>query len=81
MIHLMARGGPLGRRGPPRDAPASGKGRNALGGSPRVTEGRLPMTAHSVALRLWGAAPRREPRLTSGQGKPVKWVIISEHWY
>ena len=39
------------------------------------------MTARGVALRFWGVTPRREPRLTSGQGKPVKWVIINEHWY
>ena len=32
MTHLMARCGPPGRRGPRRDAPASGKGRNAPGG-------------------------------------------------
>ena len=32
MTHLMARGGPPDRRGPQRDATASGKGRNAAGG-------------------------------------------------
>jgi hypothetical protein len=72
MTHLMARGGPPGRRGPRRDAPASGKGRNAPGGPPRATEGRVPLTARCVALRLWCAAPRRGSRLTSEQGKPVK---------
>jgi hypothetical protein len=81
MTHLMAPGGPPGRRGPRRDAPASGKGRNAPGGPPRATEGRVPLSARSVALRLWCAAPRREPRLTSGQGNPVKWVIINDPWY
>ncbi len=53
MAHLMARSGPPGRRGPRRDAPASGKDRNAPGGPPRATEGRLPLTARCVALRLW----------------------------
>ncbi len=72
MTHLMARGGPPGRRGPRRDAPASGKGRNAPGGPPRATEGRFPVTPRGVAVRLWWATPRREPRLTGGQGKPVK---------
>ncbi len=52
MTHLMAHGGPPGRRGPPRDANASGKGRNAPGGPPRATEGRLPLTARCVAVRL-----------------------------
>ncbi len=52
MTHLMARGGPPGRRGPQSDATASGKGRNAPGGPPRVTEGRLPLTARCVAVRL-----------------------------
>ena len=81
MTHLMVRGDPPGRRGPRRDAPASGKGRNAHGGSPRTTAGRFPLAARGVAARLWCEAPRRKPRLTSSQGKPVKWVIISEHWY
>jgi hypothetical protein len=53
----------------------------APGGPPRATEGRFPLTARGVALRSWCAAPRREPRLTSGQGKPVKWAFISELWY
>ena len=26
-------------------------------------------------------APLREPRLTDGQGNPVKWVIINAPWY
>jgi hypothetical protein len=39
---------------------------------PCATEGRFPLTARGVAARLWRAAPRREPRLTSEQGKPVK---------
>ena len=34
--------------------------------------GRVPLTARGVAARLWRAAPPRAPRLTSGQGKPVK---------
>jgi hypothetical protein len=29
----------------------------------------------------WRKTPRREPRLTSGQGSPVKWVVINEHRY
>ena len=60
--------------GAPRPAgqPASGKGRNASGGPRSPTGGRLPLTARDVAVRLWCAAPRHEPRLTSGQGKPVK---------
>jgi len=70
--HLMARGGPPGRRGLQCDACASGEGRNAPGGPPRATGGRLPLTARGVAARLWCEAPRREPRLTSGKGKPVK---------
>jgi hypothetical protein len=39
MTHLMARGGPPDRRGPRRDAAASGKGRNAPGG-PRLANGQ-----------------------------------------
>ena len=72
MTHLMARGSLSGRRGPQRDACASVKARNAPGGLPRTTEGRVPLTTRGVALRLWYTAPRREPRLTSGQGNPVK---------
>ena len=72
MTHLMARSGPLGRRGPQRDAPASGKGRNAPGGPLRATAGRLCLPARCVALRLRYSAPRREARLTGGQAKPVK---------
>jgi hypothetical protein len=53
MTHLMACGGPPGRRGPQRDAPVSGKGRNAPGGPPRATAGRLLVTVRGVALRLW----------------------------
>ncbi len=41
MTHLMACGDPPGRRGPRRDAIASGKGRNAPGGSPHATAGRV----------------------------------------
>jgi hypothetical protein len=81
MTHLMTHGGTLGRRGPQRDARASGKGRNAPGGPPCVTGGRVPLSARGVAARLWCAAPRREPRLTSGQGNPVKWVTIYDPWY
>jgi hypothetical protein len=55
MTHLMARGGPPGRRGLRRDAPASGKGRNAPGGPPRATEGRFPLPTRCVAFRLWYA--------------------------
>jgi len=72
MTHLMARGGPPGRRGPQRDATASGKGRNAPGGPPCATEGRVCLTARGVALRLRYPAPRREARLTGGQANPVK---------
>jgi len=43
--------------------------------------GRVPLAARCVALRLWCPAPRRDPRLTSGKGNPVKGVIINEHWY
>ncbi len=40
---------------------------------------RAPLAALRSAC---GAqAPRRDPRLTSGQGNPVKWVIISDPWY
>jgi hypothetical protein len=39
------------------------------------------MCARGVAAPLWCAAPRRAPRLTGDQGKPVKYVVISEHWY
>ncbi len=53
MTHLMARGGPPGRRGPRRDAPVSGKDRNAPGGPPRATAGRHPLPARCVAVRLW----------------------------
>ncbi len=52
MTHLMARGGPPGRRGPRHDATASGKGRNAPGGPPRPTAGRFPLSARCVAARL-----------------------------
>ena len=72
MTHLMARGGPPDRRGPQRDAIASGKGRNAAGGPPRATEGRVCLTARGVALRLRYIAPLREARLTGGQANPVK---------
>ena len=72
MTHLMAPSGPPGRRGPRRDATASGKSRNAHGGPLGATGGRFPLTARGVALRLWCAAPRREALLTSRQGKPVK---------
>jgi len=85
MTHLMARGGPPGRRSPRRDARASGpasiRGRNAPGGPPRATEGRVCLTARCVALRLRYIAPPREPRLTGGQANPVKWVIINAPWY
>ena len=81
MTHLMARGGPPGRRGPQRDARVSGKGRNAPGGPPRATAGRVCLTARGVALRLRYIAPLREARLTGGQANPVKWVIISVPWY
>ena len=72
MTHLMARIGPPGRRGPQRDAVASGKGRNAPGGPLRATEGRVCLSARCVALRLRYNAPRREARLTGGQANPVK---------
>ncbi len=63
MTHLMARGGPPGRRGPRRDAGASGKGRNAPGGPSRATAGRVPLTARCVAVRLRcaGTAARTAP--------------------
>ena len=72
MTHLMAHGGPPGRRGPRRDAIASGKGRNAPGGPPRATEGRVCLPARGVALRLRYTAPLRETRLARGQANPVK---------
>ncbi len=81
MTHLMARGGPPGRRGPQRDAGASGKGRNAPGGPLRATEGRVCLPARGVALRLRYRAPLREARLAGGQANPVKCVIISAPWY
>ena len=81
MTYLMTRGDPPGRRGPRRDAPACATGRNAPGGQPRPTGGRAPLPARGVALRLWFAAPRRDPRLASGQWSLVKWVIINEPWY
>ena len=52
MTHLMARGGPPDRRGSQRDAGASGKRRNAAGGPPRATAGRVCLTARGVAPRL-----------------------------
>ena len=55
MTHLMMPSGSPGRRGPQRDAPASGKVRNAHGGPLGLTEGRVPLTARGVAARLWCA--------------------------
>ena len=81
MTHLMVHGSLLGRRGPQRDAFASGKGHNAPGGLPCTTEGRFPLPARGVAVRLRCAAPPRDPRLTGGPGQPVKWVIINAPWY
>ena len=72
MTHLMARGGPPGRRDPQRDADASRKGRNAPGGPPRATAGRVCLPARGVALRLRYNAPLREARLAGGQANPVK---------
>ena len=76
MTHLMAHGGPPGRRGPRRDARASGPGtvggRNAAGGPSRATAGRVCLTARCVALRLRYPAPLHEARLTGGQANPVK---------
>ncbi len=76
MTHLMARGGPPGRRGPQRDAIASGPGavggRNAPGGPPRATAGRVYEPARGVALRLRYNAPLREARLAGGHANPVK---------
>ena len=72
MTHLMARCGPPDRRGPQRDAIASGKGRNAAGGPQRATAGRVCLTARGVALRLRYSAPLREARLAGGQANPVK---------
>ena len=70
MTHLMARGGPPGRRGPRRDARASGKGRNAPGGPPRATAGRAsldrplrcaPLTVRRTAARTAPDGRTREP--------------------
>ena len=72
MTHLIAHGGPPDRRGPQRDAHASGKGRNAAGGPPCATEGRVCLPARCVALRLRYNAPLREARLAGGQANPVK---------
>ena len=76
MTHLMARGGPPGRRGPQRDAGASGPGafggRNAPGEPPRATAGRVCLPARGVALRLRYNAPLREARLADRQANPVK---------
>ena len=76
MTHLIAHGGPPDRRGPQRDAIASGPGavggRNAAGGPPRATAGRVCLPARGVALRLRHKAPPREARLAGGQANPVK---------
>ncbi len=60
---------------------ASGEHRNAPRRPFRPTGGRVPLPARRVAARLWGAAPRREPRLASGQRNAVKCVIINDLWY
>ena len=54
-------GAPIGL-GPQRSRRAAG---------PHRSPGSLDRLA-SVALRLWCTAPRREPRLAGGQGRPVK---------
>ena len=66
MTHLMARCGPPGRRGPQRDATASGKGRNAPGGPPSAATGRICLPDRGVALRLRYIAPLHEARLADG---------------
>ena len=53
MTHMMKLCGLPGRRDLQCDAPASGKGRNAPGGSQSSTGGRFPLTARGVAARLW----------------------------
>jgi hypothetical protein len=50
-----------------RDAVPSGKRRDAAGRSPMATEGRDKFTTGGVAIRLWCAAPRREPLLSGGE--------------
>jgi hypothetical protein len=45
----------------------SGKRRDAAGRSPTATEGRDKFTTGDVAIRLWCAAPRREPFLPGGE--------------
>ena len=46
-----------------------------------ATEGRAVPSAHSVAARLWCAAPPRGRRLAGGRDSPVKPVIIYFPWY
>ena len=78
MTHLMARGGTLGRRGPQRDALRIGQGsqriRRAAARHRRPGCLDRPLRCGPLAVRQ---TPRHEPRLTSGQGNPVKWVIIN----
>jgi hypothetical protein len=50
-----------------RDTVLSGKRRDAAGRSLRVTEGRDKFTTGGVPIRLWCAAPRREPLLPGGE--------------
>ncbi len=50
-----------------RDTVLSGKWRDEAGRSPTATEGRDKFTTGGVEIRLWCAAPRREPLLTGGE--------------
>jgi hypothetical protein len=50
-----------------RDTVLSGKRRDAAGRSPTATVGRDKFTTGGVSIRLWCAAPRREPLLPCGQ--------------
>ena len=65
----MAHGGPPGRRGPQRDAHASGPGsfggRNAPGGPPRAIEGRVPLQCELIEL-----GPLKSENSMSFQGVP-----------
>ncbi len=59
----MAVGDRPGRSAGRRDTVLSGQRRAAAGRSPTVTEGRDKFITGGVAIRLWCAAPRREPLL------------------
>ena len=66
----MASNRPSGRRGARRDAPASGKRRNAPDGRFDATAGRVLLPEGSVALPLKCATLRRKALLAFGQNNP-----------